>query len=87
MFHTLTTDARARCLEEIRRVLRPGGRIVVFESATRARLGGLIGRRGPDDPYEAAGSAMASLEAGGYAGVRVLAEREGLRFIEGAKRA
>ncbi len=83
----LTPPVRAQCLEEVRRVLRPGGRVIVFDTTGRARLAGLVGRRDPDEAYGQAGGATAALDASGYAGVRVLAERDGVRFVEAAKRS
>ena len=82
----LAPDTRKRCLVEVLRVLRPGGRIVVVESA-RGGLGALRSRRGDEGAYAESGGATAALEASGFAGVRVLAEREGSRFVEGARRA
>ena len=64
-------------------MLRPGGRVIVVRHAPGARgLQRLVGRRDPDEAYGQAGGATAALDASGYAGVRVLAEREGVRFVE-----
>jgi len=83
---SLPPDVRAGCLREVLRVLRPGGRLIVVETA-RSGIGALVGRRAEDTAYASSGGAAAALEASGFAGVRLLAEREGARFVEGARRA
>ncbi|HET7619033.1 MAG TPA: class I SAM-dependent methyltransferase [Vicinamibacterales bacterium] len=81
----LTPEERVACLREVRRVLRPGGRIVVIDTAPRAGLGALISRR-QADPHYAEHGPIRTLQAEGFAAVRTLAERDGYRFVEGAKR-
>ena len=81
---TMIPEVRVRCLSEIFRVLRPGGRIVVIEPAPRAGLGALINRQTMDPHYLAHGGAKTALKAEGFAGVRVLAERDGTLYVEGA---
>ena len=75
---------RVRVLAECRRVLRPGGRIVVIEAGERTGLTAML-RPGskPDPAYEAQGGAMTALEGAGFRPVRLLADREGYRFVEG----
>jgi ubiquinone/menaquinone biosynthesis C-methylase UbiE len=80
----LAPDMRTRCLGDVRRVLRPGGRLIVVET-TRSGIGALVGRRAEDEAYASGGGAAAALEASGFVGVRLLAEREGARFVEGAR--
>jgi ubiquinone/menaquinone biosynthesis C-methylase UbiE len=82
---SLPPDIRQRCLGEVLRVLRSGGRLIVAET-TRSGIGALVGRRAEDEAYASSGGATAALEASGFVGVRVLAEREGARFVEGARR-
>jgi len=65
--------------------LGAGGRLIVAET-TRSGIGALVGRRADDEAYASSGGATAALEASGFVGVRVLAEREGARFVEGARR-
>jgi ubiquinone/menaquinone biosynthesis C-methylase UbiE len=78
-------ELRVRTLQEARRVLRPGGRIFVIETAERGGLGALFSRAPMNEHYRAGGGSTTALEAEGFRSVRVLAEREGRRFIEGLK--
>ena len=68
---------------EAARVLRPGGRCLVIDTTARAGLAGIFSGQpaiSPDtDP-------LAILGQQGFVAARVLAEREGLRFIEAVKR-
>ena len=73
---------RATALAEARRVLREGGRCVSIEAAARGGLASLIGgARVPSSEIERA------MTAADFRAVRTLAERDGLAFIEGAKRS
>ena len=78
----LPDSRRAGALAEARRVLREGGRGVAIEPAARGGLAALIG-----------GTRLASSDIErvmtdvGFRAVRTLAERDGLAFIEGAKRS
>jgi ubiquinone/menaquinone biosynthesis C-methylase UbiE len=71
---------------EVQRVLRPGGRCVVIDTTSKSALGGLLGSRGTVQSYSAGTSPVRLLESGGFVAVRTLAERSGLRFVEGVKR-
>jgi ubiquinone/menaquinone biosynthesis C-methylase UbiE len=82
---TLNEDARSRVAGEVFRALRPGGRAIVIESAPRGGFGGIVQRRSVD-PSRIDG-ASAALKSQGFSGVRLLAERDGTAFIEGARRA
>jgi ubiquinone/menaquinone biosynthesis C-methylase UbiE len=78
-------DVRRQVLEECRRVLRAGGRLIALESGSPTGLRGLFGGARPDAPYEAAGGTASALETAGFRAVRTLGDRQGYRFIEGLK--
>jgi hypothetical protein len=78
-FARMPDAARKKILVEARRVLRNGGRIEVVERvAVPGLLGGAITR--PED-Y----SVEALLGEAGFRPVRLLAEKAGIRFVEGLK--
>lgn len=77
---------RVASLQQVREALRTGGRCLVMERAMRGGLGALFSRQTLDRQY-AAGGARAALAAEGFRGVRVLSERDGVRFTEGTKPA
>lgn len=81
----LDASRRAGCVAEARRVLRPGGRCLVIESAPRSGIAGLISRRQVDPSYASAGGAARALETQDFRAVRTLAERGGQLFVEGVK--
>jgi ubiquinone/menaquinone biosynthesis C-methylase UbiE len=80
---TLGPNAAA-ALGECRRVLREGGRMVVIEAGTPTGLAALIGGRAKA-ATDQDGRTLCALEAAGFKPVRLLADREGLRFVEGLK--
>jgi ubiquinone/menaquinone biosynthesis C-methylase UbiE len=78
-------SGRAQIVAEAQRVVRPGGRCVVIETSARSGLGGLLSRP-VNTEFLSSGGAPPLMIAVGFAGVRTLAEREGLTFAEGVKR-
>jgi SAM-dependent methyltransferase len=74
---------RAAAIAEVRRVLRPGGRVVLI-GATRTGLAALLSRTAAPPPFAVSEEGLRALEAA-FKPVRTLAEREGLVFVEGIK--
>ena len=77
--------ARVACLREARRVLAPRGRVIVSSGWRSRGFAGLFSRQTVDPDYRASGGAAATLRAEGFGAVRVLAERDGLLFVEGIR--
>ena len=74
-------EDRVAMFRQVARVLKPRGRVIVIAAVPRSGLGAIFTRTqsGPTvDPQP-------SLEADGFRFVRVLGEREGLKFVEGVK--
>ena len=70
-FASLDAAARTACLQDARRIVRQGGRVEIVEGGSRP------------PGYDA----LRELEGAGFKPVRLLAEREGFRFIEGLRAA
>ena len=94
VFHDMTGSAgsggglAAEWRRECRRVLRTGGRIIAIEQGTPVGIRGLFASRPSLEQRTEAGEegpTVAALKTAGFTTVRVLADREGLRFIEGFK--
>ena len=80
----LTPDVRVRCVTEVLRVLRPGGRVIAIERAQRGGLvGALLGGARSTPAYE---GPLEALRGNGFAAVRLLAETDGITYVEGVKR-
>lgn len=76
---------RIRSVEECLRVLRVGGRMLVIEAEPRGGLGSLLRPYPVDGHYAATGETVGALKNGGFRPVRILADRDGFRFVEGGK--
>ena len=86
--HTiLDTDrpTRQHWLAECHRLLRTGGRIVTIERGSPVGLRALFGGSAATSNTGEAPGTEAALGSAGFAPVRVLGDREGLRFVEGFK--
>ena len=75
---------RGGCLDEVRRVLRPGGRCLVIDSAARG-VSALVRRPAGDPDYSSPDSVVRALDSRGFRATRTLAQRQGLLFVEGVK--
>ena len=85
---SLTNDVRVRCVAEVLRVLRPGGRVIVVERAPRGGIVGILG--GSRAAATGAGRYAGPLETlrdNGFAAVRQLAATDGVTYVEGVKKA
>lgn len=72
--------SRAAIVAEAARVLRSGGRCLIVDAVPRGGLGGWLRAGVKTDPsYQPA----ELLRGAGFRAVRLLAERDGLRFVEG----
>lgn len=76
---------RIMCLQESFRVLSVGSRCLVIDETLRGGLGAIFARSSVDRRYLSGGGALPALEAEGFRAVRLLAEREGMTFVEGTK--
>ena len=74
-------DVQAATAREALRILKPGGRVLVISALPATGLAAVLGRRTRGPTFDA----TLALEAGGCRLVRLLGEREGLRFVEGMK--
>lgn len=73
----------AQVLSEAVRVLRPGGRLILFDAAGRPGLFGLARRTATD--RQPADAVKAALNAAGLRGARLLADVDGVRYFEAVK--
>jgi SAM-dependent methyltransferase len=78
----LAPDRRVMACQEALRVLRPAGRCVAIDAGRRSGLAAVFGSSSRADP----GEIEQAMQAAGFTGVRVLVERDGLLFLEGARR-
>ena len=78
---TMSDEARVALARELLRTLRPGGRVMAIGTMPREGVRAWFSRDRAAVPFDP----QPSLEAGGFKFVRLLGEREGLRFTEGVK--
>jgi ubiquinone/menaquinone biosynthesis C-methylase UbiE len=77
---------RSAAMSEVFRVVRPGGRCIAIEDLPKSGILALVTGRG-GGTASAGPLAVELLTAPGFRGVRLLAEREGIAFVEGVKAA
>ena len=81
----MTQHQRVMCLQEAFRVLGVGKRCLVVDQALRGGLGAVFAKSSVDRRYLSGGGALAALQGEGFRVVRLLAERDGMTFVEGTK--
>ncbi|HEX4346587.1 MAG TPA: hypothetical protein VHZ73_03400, partial [Vicinamibacterales bacterium] len=72
---------RVAACNEWLRVLRPAGRVMVVGAGSASGISALMGRGSSAPAFDV----VPLLDAQGFKAVRILAEREGLIFVEGIK--
>jgi SAM-dependent methyltransferase len=81
----LEPGLRAVLLSEVLRVLRPGGRLIVMERYRRRGLGALWPVNAELKAYSSSGGALQALQDRQFHPARIVAEIEGMRFVEGLR--
>ena len=81
----LPDGERVTLFRECHQVLRAGGRLILIDSLPVTGLSALLGRSKSHSEPPPLQTLTGALEAAGFRPVRLLAEREGYRFIEGLK--
>ena len=84
LLEQLSDADRGAVAREVARVLRPGGRLLLIGGAEPTGLVRLISKA-PVSSLVLSGRANTLLEQSGFGIVRLLAERDGLVFVEGLK--
>ncbi len=78
---SMRAEDRTGVFKDLRRIVRPGGRVVIIGTVPRGGVGVLISRAQSGPPFDP----MPWLTAENFKAVRLLAERDGLKFIEGTR--
>jgi SAM-dependent methyltransferase len=78
-------QSRALVVQDAWRLLRLGGRCMIIDTVPRGGVSAFFGGQSPA-PTESGGDVIEILKGGGFVAVRVLAERDGLRFVEAIKK-
>jgi ubiquinone/menaquinone biosynthesis C-methylase UbiE len=78
---TMRPEDRVVLVRETARVLKSRGRVIVIGAVPRGGLAAIFARAQSGPPFDP----QPSLEADGFRFVRLLGEREGLKFVEGVK--
>ena len=85
---TLNDEVRLRLLQDVLRVTRLGGRVIVTEAGERSGVKAMLSPAPKRDVrYEATGGTTAAMQSAGFKPVRLLADRDGYRFTEALKTA
>jgi ubiquinone/menaquinone biosynthesis C-methylase UbiE len=82
----LARHRRAACIDEVRRVLRPGGRCLVVDGQARTGIASMIAAGSSPRGYDEGGPVEAFTNQG-FKAARIVAERDGLVFAEAVKAA
>jgi len=85
LFGRMDADQRGASVRELARILRPGGRVILFGAAPKDGLAKLLAPGAAGPSFAATSDANQTLQTNGFGIVRTLAEREGLVFVEGIK--
>jgi ubiquinone/menaquinone biosynthesis C-methylase UbiE len=88
LFGSIAPALRSGMLQEVHRVLRPGGRCLIMQTAGRRGIASLFGGGTlQEDEHDTAAAAVRALEMAGFVAVRKLAEQAGQVFVEGIKKS
>lgn len=82
---SLDAQARGATVAEWHRVLRRGGRVMTIEAGAATGIANVFKTSRTLDAGDTTNSTILALETAGFRPVRLLAEREGLKFAEGIK--
>ena len=81
----LESQVQMAVVQEASRVLRPGGRCMVIDTLAGDGMVSLFSKETPVSPGDS-GPTIELLKKQGFVAARLLAERDGLRFVEAIKK-